>query len=178
MPSSAAASTPCRLWMDIWVLACRGMSGRYWRMAAARPRSWMMMPSAPTSEASLAVCKRGLHLPVVDQGVERHIDLAAADMAVAHGALVFLIGEILCAAPGVEVAHAHIDGVRAVLHRGDHSLGRAGGREQFHHVSVCAPFVMEKILLLQIKYRVIITQCQVLRQGGVHGIIPYCVNKP
>ena len=55
-------------------------------------------------------------------------------MAVAHRALIFLIGEIFRAAPGVVVAHAHVHGVRAVLHRGDHSLGRPGGGKQFDHI--------------------------------------------
>ena len=72
--------------------------------------------------------KRGFDLAVVDQGIERDVDLAAADAAIAHRALKVLVGEILGAAPRVEVAEAHIDSVRAVLHRGDHSLGRTGGR--------------------------------------------------
>ena len=85
--------------------------------------------------------KGGLDLAVIDEGVERHIYLAAAHMAVAHGAFKFLVGEILRAAAGVEIAHAHIDGVRAVLHRGDHSLGRPGGRKQFDHV-LCGPLYL------------------------------------
>ena len=71
--------------------------------------------------------QRALHLPVVDQGIQSHIDLAAADAAVAHGPCEFFVVEILCAAPGVEVAHAEIHGVRPVLDGGDDSLGRAGG---------------------------------------------------
>ena len=58
-PSSAAASTPARLCKLIWVLAWRGMSGSTARMARIRPRSWMMMPSAPRSEASFAACTAG-----------------------------------------------------------------------------------------------------------------------
>ena len=88
----------------------------------------------------------GLDLAVIDERVERHIHLAAAHVAVAHGALKFLIGEVLRAAPGVEVAHAHINGVRAVLHRGDHSLGRPGGRKQFDHDG-CGPLSVSCLYL-------------------------------
>ena len=77
--------------------------------------------------------QRALHLPVVDKRIERHVHLAAADAAVAHGAFEFLFGKVFCAAAGVEIAHAHIDRVRPVLDGGDDGLGRAGGREQFDH---------------------------------------------
>ena len=72
-------------------------------------------------------------LPVVDQGVQGHIDLAAPDPAVAHGLGKFLVGEVLRAPAGVEVPHAQVHRVRAVLHGGDHGFGRSGGREKFHH---------------------------------------------
>ena len=85
--------------------------------------------------------KRWLDLGVIDEGVERHIYLAAAHVAVAHGAFKFFVGEVLRAAAGIEVAHAHIDGVRAVLHRGDDRLGRPGGRKQFDHV-LCGPLYL------------------------------------
>ena len=100
--------------------------------------------------------KRGLDLTVVDEGVERHIYLAAAHMAVAHGAFKFLVGEVLRAASGVEIAHAHIDGVRAVLHRGDHSLGRPGGRKQFDHV-LCGPLYLS-VNIEKMKYNLFLRE--------------------
>ena len=117
-----------------------------------------------------------LHLPVVDQGVERHIHLAAADAAVTDRALELLAGEVFGAAAGVEIAHSHIDSVRAVLHRGDDSLGRSGGRQQFHHI--CAPlFMSAKMIVSAQRYRVSISQTQVLRQEDFRVILSLPVNK-
>ena len=73
------------------------------------------------------------HLPVSHQSVQRHIDLAAPDTAVAHGLFKFFLTEVLGAPAGVEVPHAHIDRVRPVLHGGDYRLRRPGGRKQFQH---------------------------------------------
>ncbi len=81
-----------------------------------------------------------LDLPVVDEGVERHIDLAAADAAVAHSFFKFFVGKVFGAAPGVEIAHAEIYGVRSILHGGDNGLGRAGRRKQLDHLF--APFCL------------------------------------
>ena len=67
------------------------------------------------------------HFPVVYERVQRHVHLAPADAAVGHGLFKFLIREILRPAAGVEVAHAEIYGVRAVLHGGYYRLRRAGG---------------------------------------------------
>ena len=75
------------------------------------------------------------HLTVVHEGVERDIDLTAADMAVSHRLHEFLICEIFRAAAGVERAHTHVYGVRSVLHGGDNALRRAGGGQKFYHCS-------------------------------------------
>ena len=75
------------------------------------------------------------HFAVVHEGVERDVDLAAADMAVAHRLHEFLICEIFRAAAGVERAHAHVNGVRSVLHGGDNALRRAGWGQKFYHCS-------------------------------------------
>ena len=56
-PISAAASTPARLWMLIWVLAWMGISGRAWRMARTRPKSWTRRASAPFWEARRAAAR-------------------------------------------------------------------------------------------------------------------------
>ena len=96
----------------------------------------------PAFGGEAGTVQSGLDLAVVDQGVERDVNLAAADAAVTDGALELLVGEVLRAAAGIEIAHTHIYGVRAVLHRGDDGLGRSGGREQFCHICVFAPLVM------------------------------------
>ena len=72
--------------------------------------------------------QRGLHLPVADQGVQRDIDLAAADAAVARGLAELLFGKVFRTAAGVEAAQAQIDRVRAVLHGGDDGFRGTGGR--------------------------------------------------
>lgn len=46
-PSSAAASTPAREWMVIWVLPWRGRSGAADRARDASPQSWTMTASTP-----------------------------------------------------------------------------------------------------------------------------------
>ena len=73
------------------------------------------------------------HLAVAHERIERDIDLAAADAAIAHGLLKFFFGKILGSAAGVEVAHAEIDRVRAVLYGGNDGFRRAGGGEQLCH---------------------------------------------
>ena len=73
--------------------------------------------------------------PASDAGVERDVDLTAADMAVSHRLHEFLICEIFRAAAGVERAHTHVYGVRSVLHGGDNALRRAGGGQKFYHCS-------------------------------------------
>ena len=76
---------------------------------------------------------RRAYLPVVDERVERHIHLAAANAAVAHGALKLLVGEIFRAAPGVEISQTHIYSIRTVLYRGYDRLRRAGGGKKLCH---------------------------------------------
>ena len=82
-----------------------------------------------------------LHLAVAHERVERNIDLAAADAAITHGLLKFFLGKIFGSAAGVEIAHAEIDRIRAVLYGGDDGFRRAGGGEQLCHmqISLCFP---------------------------------------
>ena len=84
-----------------------------------------------------------LQLPVVHQGVQGHIDLAAPDAAIAHGFFKFFVGKILGAAAGVEIPHSQIHGVRPVLDGGDDRFRRTRRREKLDHISislgVCAP---------------------------------------
>ena len=70
----------------------------------------------------------GCHLPVAHEGVERDIDLAAADVAVAHRLGKLILCEIVRAAARVVRAKAHVNRVGAVLHRGNHGVRRSGGR--------------------------------------------------
>ena len=67
------------------------------------------------------------HFTVVHEGVERDVDLTAADMAVSHRLHEFLICEIFRAAAGVERAPAQIHRAAAALHGGTESLRRTGG---------------------------------------------------
>ena len=77
--------------------------------------------------------ERRLDLPVAHEGVERDVDLAAADAAIAHGLLKFFLGKVFGSAAGVEIAHAEIDRVGAVLYGGNDGFRRAGGGKQFCH---------------------------------------------
>ena len=64
-----------------------------------------------------------LRLPVADKGIEGDIYLAAAHMAIAHSLFKFLVGEVFCAAAGVEVAKPQINRVGAVLNGGNNGFG-------------------------------------------------------
>ena len=70
---------------------------------------------------------------VVHERVERDIDPAAADAAVAHGLLKLFLGKVFRSAAGVEVAQTEIDRVGAVLYGGNDGFRRAGGGKQFCH---------------------------------------------
>ena len=94
-----------------------------------------MSASAPASDASFAAATASRIATAVHEGVERDVDLTAADMAVSHRLHEFLICEIFRAAAGVERAHTHVYGVRSVLHGGDNALRRAGGGQKFYHCS-------------------------------------------
>ena len=82
-----------------------------------------------------------LHLPVSNKSVKGHIYLAAPDPAITYGFLKFLVGKVLGAPAGIEVAHSHIYCVRTVLHGGDDRLRRPGGGKQFQHLSISPIFV-------------------------------------
>ena len=114
--------------------------------------------------------QRGVHLPVVDEGVERQVDLAAADMAVAHGLFQLFLVEVFGSAAGVEVAHAEIHGVRAVLHGGDDGLGRARGRKQFDH-SFCLLKAFVVLTKEPIAFQGIISHQRLLLQEQIDGIM-------
>ena len=90
----------------------------------------------PQVGGQLGGLHRGFDLPVIHQGIQRHIDLAAPDAAVAHRLFKFLFGKIPCAAAGVEIPHSQIYGVRPVLHGGDHRFRRSRRRKKFDHISV------------------------------------------
>ena len=90
----------------------------------------------PQVGGQLGSLHRGLDLPVVHQGIQRHIDLAAPDPAVAHGLFKFLVGKIPGAAAGVEIPHSQIYGVRSVLYGGDHRFRRSRRRKKLDHISV------------------------------------------
>ena len=62
--------------------------------------------------------RRLLHLPVGDQGVQGQMDLHAPDMAVFHRVHQGLGGKVFRALTGVQIAHAQIHGIGAVLDRG------------------------------------------------------------
>ena len=66
------------------------------------------------------------HLPVAYEGVQRHIHPAAPDAAVTQGLFEFFVCKIFRAPAGVEIPHAHINGVRPVLDGGNHGFGGAG----------------------------------------------------
>ena len=101
---------------------------------------------------------RRAHLPVVDERVERDVDLAAAHAAVGHRLFKFLVCKILRAAAGVEVAHSEIDRVRAVLHRGNDSLRRPGGRKKLKHYTISSVYILY-ILYLCFSYICLICIC-------------------
>ena len=77
--------------------------------------------------------QRTVELPVGDERVHRDIDLAAADVAIAHGLDELFLCEIIGSAPRVVRAEAEINRVRPVLHRRDDGVGTARGRKQFQH---------------------------------------------
>ena len=103
----------------------------------------------------------GVHLAVAHEGVERDIDLAAADVTVAHGLGKRLPCEIIGAPARVEsVAKAHIHRVRPVLHRRDDGVEVARGRQQFQHrptpsYSHTYSIIAQQVLLLQVNFHAI-----------------------
>ena len=120
-------------------------------------------PVCPCGRGKPRIVHSGLHLPVVDQGVEGDVYLAAADMAVAHGLFKFLVCEVFRAPAGVEIAHAQVHGVGAVLHSSDYGLRRARGREQLYHSRTPHSY--------RIIYRLIIAHTSLLRQDKINVII-------
>ena len=102
-----------------------------------------------------------VHLAVAHEGVERDVDLAAADVAVAHGLGKRLPCEIIGAPARVEpVAKAHIHRVRPVLHRRDDGIEVARGRQQFQHrptpsYSHTYSIIAQQALLLQVNFHAI-----------------------
>ena len=103
----------------------------------------------------------GLHLAVTHEGVERDVDLAAADMAVAHRFCKRLPCEIIRAPARVEpVAKAHIHRVRPVLHRRDDGIEVARRCQQFQHrptpsYSHTYRIITQALLLLQVNFHAI-----------------------
>ena len=75
----------------------------------------------------------GFRLAVVHERVERDVDPAAADTAVAHGLFELFFGKVFRSAAGVEIAQAEVDRVGAVLYGGDDGFRRAGGGKQLCH---------------------------------------------
>ena len=113
-------------------------------------------PVRPRVRGKPRVFHGSFHLPVIDQGVEGDVYLAAADTAVAHGLFKFLVCEVFRAPAGVEIAHAQVHGVGAVLHGSDHGLRRARRREQLYHSRTPHSY--------RIIYRIIIAHTSLLRQ--------------
>ena len=103
----------------------------------------------------------GVHLAVAHEGVERDVDLAAADVTVAHGLGKRFPCEIIGAPARVEsVAKAHIHRVRPVLHRRDDGVEVARGRQQFQHrptpsYSHTYSIIAQQVLLLQVNFHAI-----------------------
>ena len=77
--------------------------------------------------------ERAIQLAVGHERVHRDIDLAAANVAIAHGLDELFLCEIIGSAPRVVRAEAEINRVRPVLHRRDDGVGTARGRKQFQH---------------------------------------------
>ena len=103
----------------------------------------------------------GVHLAVAHEGVERDVDLAAADVAVAHGLGKRLLCEIIGAPARVEpVAKAHIHRVRPVLHRRNDGIEVTRRRQQFQHrptpsYSHTYSIIAQQALLLQVNFHAI-----------------------
>ncbi len=112
--------------------------------------------------------KRGRHLAVADQRVQGDVDLAGAQMTVAHSLFKLFRCEIVRRAARVEIAEAEIDGVRTVLNRCYDSLRRARRGKQFHHFRTSESHLAKR--LLQQKHCIIPQLCP-LRQGSFHAII-------
>ena len=74
-------------------------------------------------------------LPVCKQCVQRQIHLCPPQVAVAHRLRQLLRREIPRTPPGVPIAAAQIDCVRAVLHGGGHRLPMSGRGQQLQHQS-------------------------------------------
>ena len=70
-------------------------------------------------------------LVLADHGVQRHVHAHAAGVTVADRLAQLVLGEVVGAAAGVEVAGAQIDGVRAALDGGDQRRHAACRGEQF-----------------------------------------------
>ena len=61
--------------------------------------------------------QRGRHFPVIDQGVQRHIDAAGAKVAIAYRLLKFFRCKVMCAPSGVKIPESEIYSIRTVLYR-------------------------------------------------------------
>ena len=77
--------------------------------------------------------QRGRHFPVIDQGVQRHIDAAGAKVAIAYRLLKFFRCKVMCTPSGIKIPKAEIDRIRAVLHRCNDGFRGSCRGKQFHH---------------------------------------------
>ena len=112
---------------------------------------------------------RRAHLAVVDERVERDVDLAAAHAAVGHCLFKFLIREILRAASGVEVAQSEIDRVRAVLHGGNDGLRRSGGRKKLQHCTIS--FILRQRRTIRLRHYAALHCVSLMRPSMARVII-------
>ena len=78
---------------------------------------------------------QGGQLVLADHRVQRDVDAHAARMAIANRVRQLTGRKVAGAVPGVEVAHAEVDGVRAVLHGGDERGHAARRGEQLGFTS-------------------------------------------
>ena len=78
---------------------------------------------------------QGGELVLADHRVQRDVDAHAARMAIANRLRQLIGRKVAGAVPGIEIAHAEVDGVRAVLHGGDERGHAARRGEQLGFTS-------------------------------------------
>ena len=129
-PSSRASATPSSLVIDIWVDAWISMSGEIARISRARPRSWTMTASTPAEVSSRTVASSSASSRGKDQRVQGHVALHSAPMQQGHHLRKIGPIEVGGADARVMALETEIDGIGAVLDRGDQAGPISGRRQQ------------------------------------------------
>ena len=125
--SIAAQEQACAEKLQQTEEACRVMLAKAEATAASRNSEEQV-----AQEEQRLNCAKELALnfiSVLEQDIQGHMNLYAADMAVGDGLLQLFHGKVFGIAAGIELAVAQINSISAVLHGGAQRLHGTGGRK-------------------------------------------------